>query len=50
MSRSVSAIEDETIRELLLDMGFAEYETEPGWAYDLAERLKDAGWKKPYRE
>ena len=47
MSRSVNEIEDEIIRALLLDMGFAEYETEPGWAYDLAELLKDAGWRKP---
>ena len=46
MSRPVSEIKNETIRQLLLDMGFSEWEEEPGWAYDLAERLANVGWTK----
>lgn len=47
MSRTISEIKDDTIRQLLIDMGFEESTTEPGWAYDLAERVADSGWKKP---
>lgn len=46
MSRPVDAITNETIRQLLLDMGFSQWDEEPAWAYELAERLADQGWKK----
>ena len=46
MSRAISEIENPVIRDLLVDMGFPTQEEEPGWAYDLAERLAEAGWRK----
>lgn len=39
------------IAEMLNDMGFSEAHEDglrgvPGWAYDLAERLLESGWRK----
>lgn len=46
MSQAVYEISNEKIRQFLIDMGFVEYESYPAWAYDLAERMIRADWKK----
>lgn len=43
---TLSEMTNELIKQFLVDMGFDLYSSYPQWAYDLAENLVNAGWKK----
>jgi hypothetical protein len=46
MSRTIGEITNEPLRDILIDMSFDDNSKEPCWAFDLAERLIDCGWRK----
>ena len=43
---TIHDIKNEDIQKMLIDLGFDQYSSYPGWAYDLAETLVSYGWKK----
>lgn len=47
---TVNDVDNKLIRAMLVDLGYVEYESYPGWAYELCERLIYFGWKKKINE
>ena len=46
LEMSVDEIKNESVKEMLIDLGFNEHESYPAWAYDLCEQLISYGWDK----